>query len=52
MADVQENVQEETLESSETSENNSLSEPSVEQDLSSDADEVRKFQSMYDKSEA
>ena len=52
MADVQEKIQEETLEGSETSENNSLSEPAVEQDLSSDADEVRKFQSMYDKAEA
>ena len=52
MADVQENVMEETLESSETSENNSLSEPSVTPDSSSDADEVRKFQSMYDKAEA
>tara|TARA_R100001591_G_scaffold97299_1_gene103186 strand:- start:386 stop:1114 length:729 start_codon:yes stop_codon:yes gene_type:complete len=52
MADVQEKIQEETLEGSETSENNSLSEPAIEQDLSSDADEVRKFQSMYDKAQA
>jgi len=42
----------ETLEGSETSENNELSEPEVQQDLSSDADEVRKFQSMYDKAQA
>tara|TARA_R100000654_G_scaffold13127_1_gene28557 strand:+ start:3601 stop:4323 length:723 start_codon:yes stop_codon:yes gene_type:complete len=42
----------ETLEGSETSENNVISEPEVQQDLSSDADEVRKFQSMYDKAQA
>ena len=45
----------ETLEGSETSENNDLSEPEIQQDLSSDVpqeDEVRKFQSMYDKAQA
>ena len=45
----------ETLEGSETSENNDLSEPEVQQDLSSDVpqeDEARKFQSMYDKAQA
>jgi len=52
MADVQEKIQEETLEGSETSENNSLSEPEIIEDSSSDADEVRKFQSMYDKAQA
>jgi len=46
---------EETFEGSETSENNDISEPEIEQDLSSDVpqeDEVRKFQSMYDKAQA
>jgi hypothetical protein len=52
MADVQEKIQEETLEGSETSENNTLSEPEIIEDSSSDADEVRKFQSMYDKAQA
>ena len=53
MADVQEKIQERTLEGSETSENNNLSEPEIQQDLSSDdPNEVRKFQSMYDKAEA
>ena len=56
MENVQENVQEETLEGSETSENNVISEPEYQQDLSSDEvsqeDESRKFQSMYDKAEA
>ena len=45
----------ETLEGSETSENNDISEPEIQQDLSSDVpqeDEVRKFQSMYDKAQA
>ena len=45
----------ETLEGSETSENNNLSEPEYQEDLSSDVpqeDEVRKFQSMYDKAQA
>ena len=45
----------ETLEGSETSENNDLSESEIQQDLSSDVpqeDEVRKFQSMYDKAQA
>ena len=46
----------ETLEGSETSENNDISEPQNQQDLSSDEivqeDDARKFQSMYDKSEA
>lgn len=54
MADVQEKIQEETLEGSETSENNNLSESEYQQDLSSDVqeDEARKFQSMYDKAQA
>jgi hypothetical protein len=45
---------EETFEGSETSENNDISEPEIEQDLSSDVqeDEARKFQSMYDKAQA
>lgn len=50
-----ENQFEETLEGSETSENNDLSESEIQQDLSSDVpqeDEVRKFQSMYDKAQA
>lgn len=45
----------ETLEGSETSENNVISEPESQQDLSSDVpqeDDVRKFQSMYDKAQA
>ena len=45
----------ETLEGSETSENNNLSEPEYQEDLSSDVpqeDDVRKFQSMYDKAQA
>ena len=53
---VQENVQEETLEGSETSENNAISESEYQEDMSLDEvspeDESRKFQSMYDKSEA
>ena len=53
---VQDNVQEETLEGSETSENNAISEPEYQEDVSSDEvsqeDESRKFQSMYDKAEA
>ncbi len=36
MADVQEKIQEETLEGSETSENNTLSEPEIIEDSSSD----------------
>lgn len=45
----------ETLEGSETSENNVISESESQQDLSSDVpqeDDVRKFQSMYDKAQA
>ena len=45
----------ETLEGSETSENNDISESEIQQDLSSDVpqeDDVRKFQSMYDKAQA
>jgi hypothetical protein len=45
----------ETLEGSETSENNVISELESQQDLSSDVpqeDDVRKFQSMYDKAQA
>ena len=46
----------ETLEGSETSENNVISESEYQEDLSSDEvnheEESRKFQSMYDKSEA
>ena len=46
----------ETLEGSETSENNDISEPQNQQDLSFNEevqeDDARKFQSMYDKSEA
>ena len=53
---VQENVQEQALEGSETSENNVISESEYQEDVSSDEvgqeDESRKFQSMYDKSEA
>ena len=56
MADVQEKIQEQPLEGSETSENNNLSESeNQEMDLSSDVpqeDDARKFQSMYDKSQA
>ena len=56
MADVQEKIQTETLEGSETSENDNLSEPQHQEDLSSDEvvqeDDARKFQSMYDKAEA
>ena len=51
-----ENQFEETLEGSETSENNVMSESEYQEDLSSDEvnheEESRKFQSMYDKSEA
>jgi len=53
MADVQEKIQTDTLEGSETSENNNLSEPEIIADSSSDdPSEVRKFQSMYDRAEA
>ena len=51
-----ENQFEETLEGSETSENNVISESQYQEDLSSNEevqeDDARKFQSMYDKSEA
>jgi hypothetical protein len=54
--EVQNNVQEEPLEGSETSENNVISESQNQEDLSSNEevqeDDARKFQSMYDKSEA
>jgi hypothetical protein len=53
---VQENVQEETLEGSETSENNVISESDYQEDSSSNEvvqeDDARKFQSMYDKAQA
>ena len=61
MSEMQENVQEEnvqeSLEGSETSENNVISEQANQEDWSSDEgevqeDESRKFQSMYDKAEA
>ena len=50
-----EHINEQALEGSETSENNDISESEIQQDLSSDVpqeDEVRKFQSMYDKAQA